>query len=1025
MINWELINNKSFENLAFEYMSDKYPKLKWVPTKETRDGNRDGETKQVAALDVTLKYWYEAKYSKSFDKSISKSHLDSTLVSCMLEKNVVWLAFITNAYISDDYRRRADVFSKQRDNLKIIYINGDEIENWLFENPDIENKYFCSNNTAKQYTFKDNVQGACILQNYDFSGNQFTKVKKIECEKEYILYFSFYSSCEQIVSIFSNNSSLRFLSIENSMYDKYYELKAHIGYNSFYLPIEVLSTATDQFDFEIKTIWGVIKFSVNDVSIIKIYNPQIIYSSQRNIQNQIYTMMNDRDETNSLFHIIGDAGSGKSYLIHNIYHDTGNPFSSYVIRFTGNDKIDLVNCFKIIIASLYGDIWEYINDDYNVKQFNDVETYMLHEIKCQTTKDIPEHIFNYFKSIAIKDEIDRPRRQIFIDDFHKLSIENASLLNMFCDWFIQQHFNCRIFIFMRPTELSGDNYTKKFKITNIEPQDIRASIMCNFKNQHNLNQLIGKYPLPLNVLHFINLLCKIHDVEYEFSKKSDLEIQIILNSIYYDSNQTSCLAFGNQIVGRYKYNRIVYCVYKIKFGVPVDAIVECFGEESYNEICELITKRIILENANMLYPFHDIFAAAYESINSPKMNDVLESFVVSSAQNGYISKATKFTCLLNIGHRCFWRYRKDASEYRDELHENADYFHALEIAKSIKESTFKNLDKYDFSDCKNLFVLANCTKYTMSYSEANLIFADICSVYESTNNAEILGIYLESETEIVNNLIWMLDVKVAKQKLDKLAKKFDKLYSSNRIIGHNMTYALLNYYNRIMFVKYMLDEGSEKDYQKAINISREFNKPEYVAFAKMDYAKSIYDKDIMFATSLMKDALTLLGDCNEKRRYLDALSEVRFLDDLRNGTFSYSDYLEIKNEMKSNHYIQSEVKIQLKIIALSLLLGELPPEEIRNQLSFIVVNNSAISAGKRHQAYIYHLYAASYYVENNILMCKKYSRMSLNLMKNMGQSYQTVHQNNLKLNNYQGIVLLNEEHKSKFTDKFILDFRLW
>lgn len=1025
MINWELINNKSFEKLAFEYMSDKYPELKWVSTKETRDGNRDGETEQVATLDVTLKYWYEAKYSKSFDKSISKSHLDSTLVSCMLEKNVVWLAFITNAYISDDYRRRADVFSKQRDNLKIIYINGDEIENWLFENPDIENKYFSSNNTAKQYNFKDNVQGACILQNYDLSGNQFTKVKKIECEKEYILYFSFYSSCEQIVSIISNNRALRFLSIENPMYDKYYELKAHIGYNSFYIPIEVLSTVSDQFDFELKTVLGIIMFSITDISIIKIYNPQIIYSSQLNIQNQIYTMINDRDETNSLFHIIGDAGSGKSYLIHSIYHDTGNPFSSYVIRFTGNDKVNLVNCFKIIIASLYGDIWEYINDDYYIKQFNDVEVYMLREIKCQTTKDIPKHIFHYFKNVAIKDEIGSPRRQIFIDDFHKLSIENATLLNMFCDWFIQQHFNCKIFIFMRPTELSGDNYTKEFKITNIEPQDVRASIMCNFKNQHNLNQLIEKYPLPLNVLHFINLLCKIHDMEHEFSKKSDLEIQIILNSIYYDSNQTSCLAFGNQIVGKYKFNSIVYCIYKIKFGVPVDAIVEYFGEESYNEICDLITKRIILENASMLYPFHDIFAAAYESINSQKMNDVLESFVVSSAQNGYISKATKFTCLLNIGHRCFWKYRKEASEYRDELHENADYFHALEIAKSIKESTFKSLDKYDFSDCKNLFVLANCTKYTMSYLEANSIFADICSVYESTNNAEILGIYLESETEIVNNLIWMLDVKVAKQKLGKLAKKFDKLYSSNRIIGHNMTYALLNYYNRIMFVKYMLDEGSEKDYQKAINISKEFNKPEYVAFAKMDYAKCIYDKDIKFATSLMKDALTLLGDCNEKRRYLDALSEVRFLDDLRNGTFSYSDYLDIKNKMKSNHYIQSEVKIQLKIIALSLLLGELSPEEIRNQLSFIIVNNSAISAGKRHQAYIYHLYAASYYVENNILMCQKYSRMSLNLMKNMGQSYQTVHQNNLKLNSFHGIVLLNEEHKSKFTDKFILDFRLW
>lgn len=37
--------------------------------------------------------------------------------------------------------RRADVFSKQRDNLKIIYINGDELEDWLCDNPEIENEF--------------------------------------------------------------------------------------------------------------------------------------------------------------------------------------------------------------------------------------------------------------------------------------------------------------------------------------------------------------------------------------------------------------------------------------------------------------------------------------------------------------------------------------------------------------------------------------------------------------------------------------------------------------------------------------------------------------------------------------------------------------------------------------------------------------------------------------------------------------------------------------------------------------------
>lgn len=1025
MVNWEVIDNKRFEELAYEYISDKYPDLKWVSTKQTNDGNKDGMTEYVAPLDVTLKYWYEAKYSKSFDKSIPKSHLDSTLVSCMLEKNVVWLAFITNAYISEDYRRRADIFSKQCDNLKIIYINGDEIENWLFENPKIETKYFFSTKTAEQHIFEDAVKSAYILQNFDLHGKQFTKVNNIEIEKEYILYFSFYSSTNQIISIISKNKSICLLNNNNPMYDNHSMLKTHVGFNSFYIPIKAISETTEQFDFEVQTNRENVKFSIDDIIIINKYNPQIIYSAQINIQNRIYAMMNDKDESNSLFYIIGDAGSGKTHLIYNIYHDNGNPFSSHVIRFTGNSKTDLIDCFKIILASLYGDIWEYINDDFDIEQFNEIEAYMLQEIKCQTTSNIPEKILQYFKSIVTTHEVKMTRRQLFIDDFHKLSAENASLLKAFGDWFVQQRFNCKMFIFSRPNSMLSENYTRIFKISNIKPQDIEATMKINFENQQHLTQQIKKYPMPLNVLHFINLICKIHDVEHELNKKSNLESQIILNNIYNDSKQTNCLALGHQVMSEYKNNAIVYCIYKIKFGVPINAIIQYFGSESYTEVYELITNRIIMENTNILYPFHDILASAYESINSNKMNAILENFIIFSEDNKFISKATKFSCLLNIGNQCFWKYRNDASEYRDELHKNADYFHALEIAKSIKECNNKNLDNYDYSDCKNLFVLANCTKYTASYLEANSVFAEICSVYEMTNNADILGIYLEAETEIINNLIWMLDVKVAKQKLNELSKNFELLYSSKRIIGHNMTYAFLNYLNRSMFVKYMLDEGDANDYEKAIKFSEEFNRAEYVAFAKMDYAKSLYNKDITVASALMKEALIQLNECNEKRRYLDALSEVCFLNDITNKTISYEKYLLIKNDMKSNHYIQSEIKIQMKTIVLNLLFGQVSPEEIRNQLSSIVVNNSAIASGKRHQAYIYHLYAMSYYVENNILKSKEYSKMSLNLMRNMGESYQLVHRNNLKLTNYQGIILINNLNEENNTNKFILDFRLW
>ena len=114
MIAWEKIDNTKFENLAFDYMTSNYPDIRWEKTTLTNDGNKDGQSIiSTLPFNTTIKYWYEAKYSININKSIPKSHLDSTLVSSLLDGHVVVIAFITNAYISDDYKRRADIFARR------------------------------------------------------------------------------------------------------------------------------------------------------------------------------------------------------------------------------------------------------------------------------------------------------------------------------------------------------------------------------------------------------------------------------------------------------------------------------------------------------------------------------------------------------------------------------------------------------------------------------------------------------------------------------------------------------------------------------------------------------------------------------------------------------------------------------------------------------------------------------------------------------------------------------------------------
>lgn len=53
MIAWEKIDNKTFENLAFDYMSSNYPDIRWEKTKLTNDGNKDGES-IISALPYSL-----------------------------------------------------------------------------------------------------------------------------------------------------------------------------------------------------------------------------------------------------------------------------------------------------------------------------------------------------------------------------------------------------------------------------------------------------------------------------------------------------------------------------------------------------------------------------------------------------------------------------------------------------------------------------------------------------------------------------------------------------------------------------------------------------------------------------------------------------------------------------------------------------------------------------------------------------------------------------------------------------------
>lgn len=1027
MLDWKKIDNTIFEEIAYDYISSVYPDLDWIPTKASRDGNKDGYAIINNPIGVTLKYWYEAKYTINTHKSIPKAHLDSTLVSCLLDGKVAIIAFITNAYISEDYIRRATIFSKKRDNLRIIYVNGAELEHWFSQNSDMEDKYFHSR-LAEAQDLRFEIFDYCLLEKYCLNGETFSKVKNVKINQEYILYIFLYSDIEQKISIVSRCDSIKIMDNGNFYYDDYECLDIHIGYNTLFIPIEARSIPNSEIVFDVTTQQEIFSICLRDVSVIDIYVPTIVYESQSKIETAVCSVMKNPDTSNAAVSIIGNMGSGKSYLMDSLIEDSRNPFSSYMISFYGDDVQDAISCYKIILMSKYGDIWNYSEENDVFSKLNEIEL----SLYAQITNNIimgnsVEEITNYYESCKLTKNIDKSIIQIFVDDFHKLSVMNQKLLNSFLGWFVRQNYNCKIFIFSRPESCPAVS-TIQFELQNIVPEDVVNTVRANFGNNNPLSSIVKKHTLPLNVLHLIVILTKIKECQDEWKGRTPLEVSVSLNKIYQQSVSATHSTLGQQLLREYKSSILIYVIYKIKTGICIDALHSFWGDDILEEMYIMIQKRIIKEKNDILLPYHDILLTAFGTYNNDELNMELADFVDFAEKQHFITKAKFFSVLLGMGKKYFWKYRKDAEEYRDFLHGTAAYHEALELSQTLEAINTKSLTDYSAKDCWNLFIKANCIKYTDSHCDANKEFKKICNIYEKTQNMDILGTYLEAETEIINDYIWMLELKNALKKMQIIEPILLELYRNSRLEATHAINAFLNFFNRRMFLNYMIDEGKRADYDVALAYSEELVQRNYVAFAKIDYAKCLYVENIAEAEKLLEDALDIISLLDEPRRQLDIESELWFIKCINNCDIDEDIYTSLLKRSNLKHYAHTSTKLRLKHSLLKLLFSGISCMDIREELYTITADNSSVTLGNRNQAFINHLLAASYYKEGNIIESNNFTRKCLRLLSQMGESYTSIHSHNMALTDNNDFILLhtaNNSCESDNSDKFIIDTRLW
>ena len=139
---------------------------------------------------------------------------------------------------------------------------------------------------------------------------------------------------------------------------------------------------------------------------------------------------------------------------------------------------------------------------------------------------------------------------------------------------------------------------------------------------------------------------------------------------------------------------------------------------------------------------------------------------------------------------------------------------------------------------------------------------------------------------------------------------------------------------------------------------------------------------------------------------------------------SFDELYKIQKEMLSQGYINSYTKTTVKILTIELSIGAIPPETARIRLNRLTLQNPDAIINKRISIAIYQLLSLCAYIECNEPDLIKFSKMHLNLVSQMNESYTRIPQHNLSCSPLgRSLSWVICEHIPE--DAFWLDPRLW
>lgn len=1041
-MDWSSITSSRFEELACLYTRDIYKEFTWIPTKKTRDGNKDGEfEEEIDTLKMFYKGWYEAKYTAEPSKVIPKSHMDSTLVSGILDGYVCYIVFITNGKITREFRRRAKaILTPHR--INVDFVDGKMLEAWLSQNLAIYNAFFEEHlDDSTPIVPIIEIDDICFFDGCMTPSALISPISKLQQGNEYFLYISIRSNIHTRVNIRWNLPSLYILPVRGG--DNDYLLTP--GFNSYMIKVLAKEALLGQLIVELINKKGkVAKYILPHFIVEEDEEPELTYSSQTAIIQDIYNYSITAKSNNLVFSIIGKSGYGKSYLLRKIANNLINKNMS-LLSLELSDKVgeNAVAICQLILFLNFGNLYTVSKEAFNelISDLVNLPLDIYHQLKEGTknqivavnaVRQLNELLNNPSYSLLIRKSIlDKTVFYIIIDDLHKATLEIYPILKSILEDFCQRSSGQMMILGYRPSEFTVPELEnlvhsvnhKSWQPKNITSFDVALSIKENISAP--IAEISELFTTPINVMQLYLIIRKLKQkgienlsIEKQLNCFKKAYIETNIQNGGFAKNKIKCCPCGDML----------YIIYKIESGVPVQLLENYFKDDFYSKY-EYLSKEKLVKNENgILKPFHDIYLYAFLDMNlDEKYMYILEDFlkVCIPYENEFpILISNIVSILMSDSFKARLMYGDTIRTICIKYYEQSQYIAAKNLAATLlPDFDSTNADEYNGQDLEILFIYAQSIKYAESHLESNKYLHRVCQIGELQNLAlSEKSITYEAHSELLNNSIWELEKNEALKQITYLKNHLD--ISIKPGISNYLENAYLNLLNRTLLFNAVFEDMStyESLFQTAVSESRRLGREDYVGYALMDYAKSNMVYNACDSISKLETALQIFAKFEHcKKRFYDCKAEIIFLTAIVYGN-QFEELYNIQRDAHMQKFGHVYTKVSLKILALELIRGS-EPRTIDMKLNKLMLQYPDICFQYRLHLFYYMLKAAICHIEGDYKQQLSWLRKQEKMSESLSKNYSAVPQHNIEQQTLNSIEWFKMDGCNENT--FWLDPRIW